>query len=61
MQQKNEPDVQCQNELNNYQDSLSYEKKKLQEVNLIYSKLTKLDIKTQQLVDNGITHINKQL
>ncbi len=47
--------------MNNYQDLLSYQKKKFEEVNLVHSTFTEFDIKIQQLVDNEITHMNKQL
>ena len=60
IQQKNEAYLQCQNELNNYQNLLYHEKKKSEEVELLRSTLIERDTKLQQLVDNETTLLVKQ-
>ncbi len=60
IQQKNEAYLQCQNELNNYQNLLYHEKKKSEEVELLRSTLIERDTKFQQLVDNETTLLVKQ-
>ena len=59
IQQKNEGYLQCQNELNNYQNLLYHEKKKSEEVELLRSTLIERDTKFQQLVDNETTLLVK--
>jgi len=60
IQQKNEAYLQCQNELNNYQNLLYHEKKKSEEVDLLRSTLIERDSKFQQLVDNETKLLVKQ-
>ena len=52
IQQKNEAYLQCQNELNNYQNLLYHEKKKCEDMELLRSTLIERDLKLQQLIDN---------
>lgn len=60
IQQKNEGYLQCQNELNNYQNLLYHEKKKSEEIDLLRSTLIERDTKLQQLVDNETQLLVKQ-
>ncbi len=60
IQQKNEAYLQCQNELNNYQNLLYHEKKKSEEIDLLRSTLVERDTKLQQLVENEIKLLVKQ-
>ncbi len=59
IQQKNEAYLQCQNELNNYQNLLYHEKKRSEELDLLRSTLIERDTKIQQLVDNETTLLVK--
>ncbi|CAF4670489.1 unnamed protein product [Rotaria sp. Silwood1] len=60
IQQKNEAYLQCQNELNNYQNLLYHEKKKSEEIDLLRSTLIERDTKVQQLIDNETKLLVKQ-
>ncbi|CAF3483968.1 unnamed protein product [Rotaria socialis] len=60
VQQKNEAYLQCQNELNNYQNLLYHEKKKSEEVDLLRATLIERDTKLQQMVDNETQLLVKQ-
>ncbi|CAF0716449.1 unnamed protein product [Adineta steineri] len=60
IQQKNEGYLQCQNELNNYQNLLYHEKKKSEEIDLLRSTLIERDTKLQQLIDSETKLLVKQ-
>ncbi|UJR30030.1 hypothetical protein I4U23_017575 [Adineta vaga] len=60
IQQKNEGYLQCQNELNNYQNLLYHEKKKSEENEILRSTLIERDAKLQQLIDNETKLLVKQ-
>lgn len=52
--------MQCQNELNNYQNLLYHEKKKSEEFDLLRSTLIEREMKIQQLVDSETKLLVKQ-
>ncbi|CAF0924059.1 unnamed protein product [Rotaria sordida] len=60
IQQKNEAYLQCQNELNNYQNLLYHEKKKSEEIDLLRTTLIERDTKLQQLIDSETKLLVKQ-
>lgn len=60
VQQKNEAYLQCQNELNNYQNLLYHEKKRCEETEILRSTLIEREAKLQQLISNETTLLVKQ-
>ena len=60
IQQKNEAYLQCQNELNTYQNLLYYEKKKSDDIDFLRSQLNEREIQLQELVDNKKQLLVKQ-
>ena len=60
IQQKNEAYLQCQNELNNYQNLFYHEKKKAEEVDLLRSTLIERENKLQQYLANERDFLVKQ-
>jgi hypothetical protein len=60
IQQKNEAYLQCQNELNNYQNLLYHEKKKSEEIDFLRSTLIERDTKLQQLIEHETDLLVKQ-
>ncbi|CAF1028998.1 unnamed protein product [Rotaria sordida] len=60
IQQKNEAYLQCQNELNNYQNLLYHQKKKSDDIDLLRSTLNEREIKLQQLINNENQLLIKQ-
>ncbi|CAF3367240.1 unnamed protein product [Rotaria sp. Silwood1] len=60
IQQKNEAFLQCQNELNTYQNLLYHQKKKSDDIDLLRSTLNEREIKIQQLISNENQLLIKQ-
>ncbi len=60
IQQKNEAYLQCQNELNTYQNLLYHQKKKSDDIDLLHSTLNQREIDLQQLINNEKQLLSKQ-
>jgi chromosome segregation ATPase len=60
VQQKNEAYLQCQNELNTYQNLLYHQKKKSDDIDLLHSTLNEREIQYQQLITNEKQLLFKQ-
>lgn len=60
IQQKNEAYLQCQNELNTYQNLYYHQKKKSDDIDLLRSRLNEREIRLQELINNENQLIIKQ-
>lgn len=61
IQQKNEAYLQCQNELNTYQNLCYHQKKKSDDIDLLRSTLNERENQLQKLIDEEKQWLNKQI